>query len=283
MKYTKYNIDISFLRLNLEIEDGVFLVAFGFEDFTNRESRLRVRKMNDYTLQFVEFGEGSLELNGKTYSIKPHDLFYLPYNTPLLYKKNPLNPYKYYWISFKGPKVEKFLKSTVISAKNPVIHIEKWEEMLALFQGLDSINPPSNYRMKGIFYSVFAMLQTPKKNNPTNFSDRLLVSDIIDYIQINYSQADLSVVQIAEQFYISPTQLYRIFIKEMGISPKQYLISYRIEKAKKLLLEGSTVNYAAYQCGFSDLYYFSKFFKKLYGVSPTEYKKNSTPPPDGKR
>lgn len=277
MKFTQYNTDISFFRLNLEIENGVFLVAFGYEDFRRRESSLHTHKMNDYTLQFVEFGEGILKLEGKTYVLKKHDLFYLPYNVPLLYKKNPKNPYKYFWISFKGPKVEKFLKRTMISIKKPVIHIENGEEMLALFKSLDPINVPSVYRMKAVFYSVFAALQAPKKYVPTHLTNRLLVDDIADYIKINYTNTELSIAQIADQFFISPTQLYRIFLKEIGVSAKQYLIDYRMEKAKELLSEGTTITYAAYNSGFSDLYYFSKFFKKTYGCSPSEYQKSASP------
>lgn len=267
--------NIDFVRLNIEIESGVNLICFGYEDFTERKSNDFIHKMNDYTFQFIEFGEGQYFINGKTYLLKPHDLFFLPYNTPLMYVKNPHNPYKYYWISLQGNNVEKFLKSTVISDKSPIIHIEKWEEMLNLFKELNPASPPTIYKIKAVVYSIFAMLQ--KQNSyhlrSANQSD-LLVSEIKNYIAINFSQAEFSVKQIADQFYINPTTLYRLFKKELGISVKEFIINTRLEHAKNLIKSGSIITYAAYQSGFSDIYYFSKFFKKRYGITPSQFKKD---------
>ena len=265
--------DIDFIRLNLEIESGVNLICFGYEDFTNRKSNAFIHRMNDFTLQFVEFGEGQYFINDNTYLLKPHDLFYLPYNKPLMYVKNPQNPYKYYWISFQGNGVENFLKSTVISDKFPIIHIEKWQEMLSLFKELNPASPPTVYKIKAVFYSIFSMLQKQGSFYPsTADKSDLLVSEIKKYITINFSQTEFSVKQVAEQFYLNPSTLYRLFIKETGISVKEFIINTRLENAKNLLESGSLITYAAYQSGFSDIYYFSKFFKKRYGITPSQFK-----------
>ncbi|MBQ8295116.1 MAG: helix-turn-helix domain-containing protein [Clostridia bacterium] len=274
-KYVSYNIDIAFQRVHIELEEGVYLIGFGYEDFTNRESFRRLRKLNDHVLQFIEFGEGSYQLNNKHYVLTKNDLFYIPYNQPVLYKKNPQNPYKYYWLNLKGPRVDNFLSKTLISQEKPVLHIEQAEQMLNLFRSFDTLRIPHEFQLKALTYSIFALIGKIGKDEVPTLDPRMLGENIREYIHINYSQPTFSVGQIAEQFHMSTTQLYRICLKELGISAKQYLIDYRMKQAKILLDKGNSVTSTAYECGFTDLYYFSKFFKQYYGIAPTDYKKET--------
>ena len=148
MKYENFNTEISFKRVNYNIESDVYVTCFGYEDFTNRKSLDRLHKMNDYTLQFIEFGEGVLNINGSIYPLKKHDLFFLPYDTPLLYQHLPKNPYKYYWISIIGDGFNELLKKTVLSAENPIVHIEDYEKMLENFKLLSPNENISTIKIK---------------------------------------------------------------------------------------------------------------------------------------
>lgn len=72
----------------------------------------------------------------------------------------------------------------------------------------------------------------------------------------------------------------KLFKKETGVTPHEYLISKRMERARELLSGRLTNRYSNYSvsqiaelCGFSEPLYFSRVFKKRYGVSPSEYKK----------
>lgn len=81
--------------------------------------------------------------------------------------------------------------------------------------------------------------------------------------------------ELSQNANISYEYFRRIFENVYGVSPVKYLNKLRIDRAKELLNSGMyTVADAAFQSGFSDISYFSRFFKKETGLSPSEYKKS---------
>ncbi len=68
----------------------------------------------------------------------------------------------------------------------------------------------------------------------------------------------------------------RSFRKNLNQSPIEYLISYRLNEAKKLLRSSELpITEICYECGFSDSSYFGKAFRKAYGLSPREYRSHN--------
>ena len=86
-----------------------------------------------------------------------------------------------------------------------------------------------------------------------------------------------TIAEIAEQCGVSECYFRRLFQEYSGESPMNFRQRYRIEKAKQLLLsdEHYTVGEIAEMLGFSDIYHFSKTFKKHFGLSPREYIKEN--------
>ena len=89
---------------------------------------------------------------------------------------------------------------------------------------------------------------------------------------------DISVKSIAEQLNLDRSYFANIFKKDTGISPSQYIISYRMKKALHLLnSEKYSVSIIATSVGYSDLFTFSRSFKKFYGTPPQRYKSLQAP------
>lgn len=92
------------------------------------------------------------------------------------------------------------------------------------------------------------------------------------------SHLDLNLMFGLETQY-NPNYLKKLFKKEVGISPQQFLINLRISHAKKLLTdkqeEHLAISQVAYNCGYDDALYFSRVFKSATGFSPKEYQKNN--------
>jgi AraC-like DNA-binding protein len=92
------------------------------------------------------------------------------------------------------------------------------------------------------------------------------------YIEKNYYK-NLTIEEIAKSINISPFYFSRIFKSYTNISPYQYLLNIRVEKAKEFLKNSSnSISIIAYELGFSDQSHFNRVFKALTTLTPYEYK-----------
>ncbi|MBQ7992075.1 MAG: AraC family transcriptional regulator [Solobacterium sp.] len=127
-----------------------------------------------------------------------------------------------------------------------------------------------------IVASIETMISTE-----TSFND--IVRQISDTIAKNYVDPNFDLNQYLVSFSFSTEYLKRIFRQEMGMTPRQYLTEIRLENAAKILsLEnpGLNISQVSRQCGFNDPLYFSKLFKRKYGVSPKNYINDDPVPGD---
>jgi two-component system response regulator YesN len=99
------------------------------------------------------------------------------------------------------------------------------------------------------------------------------VAEAQDYIECNFAKKRLSVDQICQDLFISPSYLSRLLKQHLGKTFVNALTDFRIEKAKQLIAASDLNIYAvADAVGFSDPHYFSTIFKKVTGMTPSEYR-----------
>jgi two-component system response regulator YesN len=97
------------------------------------------------------------------------------------------------------------------------------------------------------------------------------VAKAIVYVKENFG-AQISLEQAAYSVGISPNRLSRLFCEETGNGFSDFLIDYRIERAKELLASpGASIKQVSTFCGYSDPNYFSRLFKKVTGVTPKAF------------
>lgn len=113
--------------------------------------------------------------------------------------------------------------------------------------------------------------------NETEFTDKakqdeLRIKKILFFIENNY-HTTITIANIAKSGDISISSCLRLFKQILKITPIQYLIKYRLQKAVEAFysLEGRSIGDIAYFCGFAEATYFNRCFKKEFGCTPTEY------------
>lgn len=145
-----------------------------------------------------------------------------------------------------------------------------WEEALAL---------------QALFYQVLscharintASLKDMQTGSSGNAFQRRACDNIqaaAHYMEQNYSRP-ITMQNVAAYVNFSENYLCSVFKQKYGMSPKQYLITYRIEMARHILKTHPelSVGEVAESCGFADPLYFTKVFHKRIGLTPTEYRK----------
>lgn len=123
-------------------------------------------------------------------------------------------------------------------------------------------------RMTGIVEEICTHIQLNKKPRKDS-----LLEQVIDHIERNYQDANLSVSQIADKFQLTPAYLTRLFKEQSGEGLLDYITGVRMEKAKQLLRK-QTVNIkdVAARVGYYSSTAFIRTFKKMEGVTPGSYK-----------
>jgi transcriptional regulator GlxA family with amidase domain len=92
-------------------------------------------------------------------------------------------------------------------------------------------------------------------------------------------EADLSVAELAAQVHLSPRQFARVFARELGTTPADYVEQVRVERARALLEEdGAALEGIARRCGFAGAEVMRRAFQRRLGTSPSEYRKRFRPP-----
>lgn len=112
---------------------------------------------------------------------------------------------------------------------------------------------------------------TPSEVEVTSV-DEQLVADAIRYVENNIARSDLSVEELSQALAMSRVHLYKKLTSITGKTPIEFIRVIRLQRAAQLLRQsGRQVSEVAYQTGFNNPKYFSKYFKDEFGVSPSVY------------
>ena len=268
------------------------------------------RRTNTYILYFVTAGHLSLELNGETVTLNKGDVYL--FNKGDIQSPAEVSDCEYFYVHFEcdiGLKQltdEEFFNA--VKHKNQLfssaatLDYGRYDSMVTLIPQRMSVNDEEAFEyLVGEFKkiklyvwnmsieqrlelcqsvaSLFVKMErlyvdfylTSKKDG--YFQSMAKTRQIIEFVDANYNKSFDS-GDIEDRFSISYDHANRLFKKRTGLGIISYRNRLRIEKAKILLLTSElSVEAIADEVGFSDVYYFSRFFKKTVGVSPTHFKR----------
>lgn len=137
----------------------------------------------------------------------------------------------------------------------------------------------SDFLLKPIDFDAFGeVIEGLVKKVMENPNRQVVLSDtlkkIVDYVNENLSDEDMRLTLLAENMNMNPNYISQLFKKELGCGYHAYLKQVRVEKAKKYLRQtNEPISVVAELVGFSDYRIFTKIFKGIVGVTPSQFRK----------
>ncbi len=259
--------------VNYTSSDDVQLFEIGHHDCDPSYSYGPVVR-NRYILHFVTSGRGMLRLGNREYQISAHQMFLIPSNALAFYQANDETPWSYKWLHIDGPKTIDFLNDLGLSITCPVLSLR--ENVAEIEQLLSDMLASSRreYYCIGKLYELFDLLAPSALSGIDASSPNKLnyVRTMIHYIQLKYCEC-IRVDDIANACGLDRSYASRLFKDATGSTLHDYLMTYRMKAACKQLAESDDpIQMIAYAVGYQDVFTFSKAFKKLKHISPSEYR-----------
>ncbi|TDX82101.1 AraC family transcriptional regulator [Neorhizobium sp. R1-B] len=224
-------------------------------------------------LQHTISGSGRLRYQNRNYRLQAGDTFLLlvPHNHRYWLEKN--ERWEYFWISMHGEETLRIHKM-VLALAGPVLKLQP--------STIDHLADCSLRLVKGattpgvasaIAYEAAMALYDDVFGSPAFAAEQSAMQPVIDHINANLDKP-LPVGELAEIVGLSRAHFSRSFAESEGVPPAEYVLQQRLQRAAKLLTKGDflPVKEVSIMCGFDDPNYFAKVFRRVYGITPTEFR-----------
>ena len=186
---------------------------------------------------------------GETFVIAPYEETY--------YEADMENPWYYIWIGFTG--------DPPCALDMPVLHKPELGDIFAEALECKGLNRGKSAYLAGKLWQIFACLL---EENP---AQQDYISQAIHCMKLEYADG-ITVSDIAKRLNLSRSYFSVLFKERTGQAPQDYLTALRMEKAIELMTKyGMSPSIAAVSTGYSDIYNFSRMFKRYTGQSPRAY------------
>ncbi|MDD6563503.1 MAG: AraC family transcriptional regulator [Clostridiales bacterium] len=164
-----------------------------------------------------------------------------------------------------------FTSNNPLSAKAKIYSAKSMEIKLAFRNILTAFQNNERLETTSIFYHILSLLDKTEENKE---NDSLYVP-ALNYIENNLSNSYIEIQHLADLCGISVDHFRHNFRKYFGISPKKYISEQKIKTIKEMLLNSNdNISTIASKTGFYDANYFTRFFKKETGNTPSQYRKS---------
>lgn len=228
-----------------------------------------------FLLHHILSGRGTCIIDSRKYVLQAGDSFLVYPDTTIHYYADEDQPWEYVWVGFNGMDAERYVELTDFSRESPVLTGEGGETIALLLEEIYRAYGTAIWEhmaMMGRLYALLSHLVERAQRGRAPRRDSLDCAEAAaDYI-VNHFAEPVTVEQLADHFSVSHSSLYRKFIKRYQMSPKRFLLEYRIDRACILLATTDhSVQEVSNSVGFDDPFYFSRVFKEIRGVSPRRY------------
>ena len=234
--------------------------------------KIHVENKKNHSFVYRTTGAGIFITEHHSYLVQENDLIFLPAGISYDFKTVSETECTYSSIAFQAdidvsaPKV--FSLENVPEGRDIFAHVP---ELWKLGTATDL------YRCHALFYTILSYLSATEHTDYAAGQKFSLIAPAVDYLRKHIFDSDLKAEHLHLLCGISDTYFRRIFMARFSTTPQKYIISKRLSYAKAAIENGDfdSVSDVAAFVGYIDPLYFSRAFKKKYGVSPVNINKES--------
>lgn len=259
-----------------------------------KDYKLKERYVYDYEIEFFVFSEGSMVIDQQNYEISKGDIVF---RRPGQYTQATM-PYCCYLICFdllgdtgkealsydlyKKQEFQKNYKNNILDSLPTISHPPFYDKYQNLFDRVlkEFINQrdSSDLILKSTLLRIIYELYEDVTNlmaykNNVAFTHFVSIKNVKEFIDQNI-ESKITLNDLGNVAKLSPTYFHKVFTETVGITPNEYVMKVRLEKAKELLVRTDlTIYEIALKCGYDNIPYFSHSFKQKTSISPSEFRK----------
>lgn len=206
----------------------------------------------------------------RTFELNPGDIIFLPQGSSYKYESKGDTPCGYVSINISAD----FLGSEPFSYS-----LEGFQEIDEIINNMNDLwkfgGQAEHYRCYSLLYSLLGYMETLENQAYMDKNKLNIISPAISYLKENIYDCNLKTDILPKLCGISGTYFRKIFQANYTVSPQKYILGKRLSHAKSIIDSGDfdTISELAASVGYSDPLYFSRAFKKKYGISPSQYAK----------
>lgn len=249
------------------VREEINIIHFVYEK--NAQFAPRFILPSTYSVAFVTQGEGVLHTTAGAHRIASGDFFVI-FSAQAYYIEN-VRELNYIYITFVGSRAPTLMERLQMNKSAPVYQEygflgELWEKSFA-----QATEENIDMLCEGLLlYTLSFICRSKQESIADGAANGILL--VKQYVDQYFNDHTVSLATVSKRFSYNAKYLSGAFKKMMRISFTEYLTEKRLQYAASLIENGiSNVGDLAEMCGYADAMYFSKVFKKRYGVSPKQY------------
>ncbi len=256
----------------------LYVSDIGYFPRAKHHYRERTEGCESHIFIYCSEGEGWIELDGRLSIMHERQLAIIPAGLPHRYGASEEKPWSIYWFHLQGEQVLDYIRLYNLDTGLISLPAGAYGEMVEGFEkcyGLLTDRPYSLPVQVLVSRTIGQLLGSIGLRAGGSAIDRKREQDLeraVRYMNERLTDS-LKLSDVASHVGLSKQHLIYLFNQETGMPPIEYFLRLKMQKAGQLLsLTGMTVKEIAAYVGNSDPYYFSRLFKKIMGMSPTEYR-----------
>lgn len=270
---------IDLLRDDPLVND-LFLCSMGHVTHARHHAVERPSGSLFYVFLYCVWGRGYIKVGSHETELYANMAVVLPKGVPMSYRSSDDDPWSIYWICFDGGKGQIYSRSMSAPAKVLPSVYTRLEQRTELFEKIYAVMcgelsmEKLEYASQILphFLASFRYMAQDRENEGQPGYSEGMVGKVLQYMNDNVERK-LTMKEIADFAGLSESYLYRKFVRRMSMAPIDYFINLKINKAAILLLKTPmSVSQIAAKLGFSSPDYFSRTFRKVLGISATEFR-----------